>query len=262
MLTEADLAAYVQRVRYQWIDVDKVFGAQCWDQWSHYATNFLGVPSWPTYTNAGGTGPHAGWACNVWHHFERSGLGQWFEKIPAGQALRPGDVVIWELGSAWYPLSHIATLLEVLANGMLRCLTQNPGAVQIADLIPRGVLGALRPKALTVGAFHTSKTPALAASQKLAAFHRARRLRKGRNTMFIVLEKNARQDGSPAYATFTEGVEGSWTEMDTSDMQGMAANALATQYGQPMSCTLPFWKRMKLKHCTPDERAALKKAGW
>lgn len=30
---------------------------------------------------------------------------------------------------------------------MLRCLTQNPGAVQIADLVNRGLIGYLRPKA-------------------------------------------------------------------------------------------------------------------
>ncbi|QAB18799.1 hypothetical protein Leucomu_13555 [Leucobacter muris] len=247
MLTEADLAAYVQRVRYQWIDVDKVFGAQCWDQWSHYATNFLGVPSWPTYTNAGGTGPHAGWACNVWHHFDRSGLGQWFEKIPAGQPFRPGDVVIWELGSVWYPLSHIATLLEVLANGMLRCLTQNPGAVQIADLIPRGVLGALRPKALTVGAFHTSKTPALAASQKAAALARARR-RKDDPMHLIVLTTGARQDGSPAYAIYRPGVKGSWEEYDKNGARKQYANALASQFGQPMEVTVERWLELKEKY--------------
>ena len=166
MLTERDLAAYIQRVRGQLIDVDGVFGAQCWDQWSHYATNFLGVPSWPTYTNAGGTGPHAGWACNVWHHFNSSGLAQWFDMVPAGQPLRAGDVPIWESGTVWYPYSHIATLLEVRPNGMLRCLTQNPGAAQIADLIPRGMLGALRPKALTVGDFTASKTPTLTKSEK------------------------------------------------------------------------------------------------
>ncbi|WP_336653088.1 MULTISPECIES: hypothetical protein [unclassified Leucobacter] len=247
MVTETDLAAYVQRVRYQWIDVDKVFGAQCWDQWSHYATNFLGVPAGPTYTNAGGTGPHAGWACNVWHHVDRSGLAQWFEKIPAGQPLRAGDVVIWEYGSAWYPLSHIATLLEVLANGMLRCLTQNPGAVQIADLIPRGVLGALRPKALTVGTFHASKTPALAASQKVAALARARR-RKDDPMHYIVLTEGARQDGSAAYAIYRPGVKGSWEEFDTNSVRGMAANALASQFGQPMEVTLARWLELKAKY--------------
>lgn len=166
MSTQTDLAAYVASVRYRWIDVDRVFGAQCWDQWSHYATNFLGVPAWPTYTNAGGTHPHAGYACNVHHNARAAGLERWFEILPANATPQPGDVAFWEYGSAWYPLSHVATVLAVLANGMLRCLTQNPGAVQIADLIPRGIIGYLRPRALTVGALNTTKTPTLTASHK------------------------------------------------------------------------------------------------
>lgn len=161
------LAQYVARVRWQWIDVDRAFGAQCWDQWSHYATSFLGVPSWPTYTNAGGSSPHSGWACNVHHNARAAGLEKWFEILPASAIPRAGDVAFWELGSAWFPLSHVATVLEVLKGGrMLRCLTQNPGAVQITDLIINGVIGYLRPRALNVGPIDTTKTPTLTASQK------------------------------------------------------------------------------------------------
>ena len=166
MATRSGLDSYVAEVRYRWIDVDKVFGAQCWDQWSHYATNFLGVPSWPTYTNAGGTHPHAGYACNVHHNARAAGLEQWFVILPANAAPRPGDVAVWEFGSVWYPLSHIATVLAVLANGMLRCLTQNPGAVQVADLIPRGIIGYLRPRTLIAGEVNASKTPTRTASEK------------------------------------------------------------------------------------------------
>ncbi|WP_449281262.1 CHAP domain-containing protein [Leucobacter sp.] len=167
MLTEADLATYVERVRYQWIDVDRVFGAQCWDQWSHYATTFLGVSSWPTYTNAGGTWPHQGYACNVYHNARAAGLERWFEILPANATPRAGDVAFWEYGSAWYPWSHVATVLAVTHGGrMLRCLTQNPGAVQVADLITSGIIGYLRPRALTVGNINTDRTPTKTASQK------------------------------------------------------------------------------------------------
>lgn len=166
MSTQLDLAAYVASVRGKHIDVDGVFGAQCWDQWSHYA-QWLGVPAGPTYTNAGGSSPHPGWACNVYHNAARSGLTQWFEILPASATPHAGDVVFMELGSAFYPNSHVATALDSPSkNGMLRCLTQNPGAVQIADLIMRGILGYLRPRALTVGALDTSKTPTLTASHK------------------------------------------------------------------------------------------------
>lgn len=166
MATQNDLAGYVGWVRGHFIDVDGVFGAQCWDQWSHYATNFLGVPAWPTYTNAGGTHPHSGYACNVFHNASRSGLTQWFDVVWPGEELHPGDVLFWEYGTAWYPWSHVATLLALMPNGMARCLTQNPGAVQVADLIMRGYIGALRPKKLHVGTVNINRTPAIPASKK------------------------------------------------------------------------------------------------
>ncbi|MFA5608119.1 MAG: hypothetical protein WDA07_13195 [Leucobacter sp.] len=166
MATEATLARYVQSVRGKYIDVDRVFGAQCWDQWSHYATNFLGVPSWPTYTNAGRSTPHGGYACNVYHNARAAGLTQWFEILPASATPRAGDVAFWEYGSAWYPWSHVATVLAPPSRGMIRCLTQNPGAVQIADLIMRGIIGYLRPKKFTTGAIDATKTATLKNSDK------------------------------------------------------------------------------------------------
>ncbi len=167
MASRADLEGYVGWVRGLFIDVDKVFGAQCWDQWSHYATNFLGVPTGRTYSAAGGYAPHGGWACNVFHNAAAAGLSEWFEILPYWVEPQPGDVAVWEYGSAWYPYSHIATVLAVTHGGrMLRCLTQNPGAVQIADLIIDGLLGYLRPRALIVGDVDASRTPAIPASQK------------------------------------------------------------------------------------------------
>lgn len=164
--TNGDLAAYVEMVRGQFIDVDGVFGAQCWDQWSHYA-QWLGVPAWPTYTNAGGYNPHPGWACNVHHNSWEAGLNQWFEILPAQATPRVGDVAFWELGSPWFPSSHVATVLAVTHGGrMLRCLTQNPGAVQIADLIIDGIIGYLRPRNLVIGDVDDSKTPTIPASEK------------------------------------------------------------------------------------------------
>ncbi|TDP93448.1 hypothetical protein EDF62_1427 [Leucobacter luti] len=162
-----DLDAYIAAVRGQFIDVDAVFGAQCWDQFSHYAM-WLGVPAWPTYTNAGGTSPHGGYACNVHHNAASAGLNEWFEILPATVTPRRGDVVFWDYGSAWYPSSHVATVLEVLSgHRMLRCLTQNPGAVQIADLITDGIVGYLRPRIAIAGLPSAHKTPKLAASKRI-----------------------------------------------------------------------------------------------
>ncbi|WP_053386255.1 CHAP domain-containing protein [Leucobacter japonicus] len=165
--TLATLGQYVSSVRSQYIDVDGWFGAQCWDQWSHYATNFIGVPSLTTWADAGGSNPHSGYACNVFHNARAAGLEQWFEILPASATPRPGDVAFWDYGTVWYPWSHVATVLEALPGGrMLRCLTQNPGAVQIADLITNGLIGYLRPRALTVGSVDAGKTPTLTQSQK------------------------------------------------------------------------------------------------
>ncbi len=161
------LEQYIASVRSRFIDVDGWFGAQCWDQWSHYATNFIGVPALTTWADAGGSNPHSGYACNVHHNAHAAGLGRWFEILPASASPRAGDVAFWEYGSAWYPWSHVATVLDVVQGGrMLRCLTQNPGAVQIADLITNGIIGYLRPRALNVGNVDTAKTNTLTLTQK------------------------------------------------------------------------------------------------
>lgn len=141
-----DLDKYIKSVKHEYIDVDGVFGGQCWDQWSHYATKFLGVPTELTYTRVGGWHKHDGYACQVYHMFGTSGLSKYFKKVTSVDELRPGDVLFWDFGTVWFPWSHVATFLGYAPNGMLRCLTQNPGYVQISDLIKNGFIGALRPK--------------------------------------------------------------------------------------------------------------------
>lgn len=248
MATRTDLAGYVGWVRGHFIDVDKVFGAQCWDQWSHYATNFLGVPSWLTYTNAGGTRPHPGYACNVYHNARAAGLERWFEILPPTATPRAGDVAFWEFGSAWYPWSHVATVLDVTHGGrMLRCLTQNPGAVQIADLTLSGIIGYLRPKALNVGAVDATRTQAITASQKAAELLRSRR-RKETPMHLIALTEQARSDGSAAYAIYSPGVKGSWEEFDAAGGRGMLANSLASQFGQPTEVSPQRWLELQKKY--------------
>lgn len=241
MATQSDLAAYVQRVRGQYIDVDRVFGAQCWDQWSHYAM-WLGVPSWPTYTNAGGTHPHGGYACNVYHNARAAGLDRWFEILPATATPRAGDVAFWEYGSVWYPWSHVATVLQVTKGGrMLRCLTQNPGYTQIADLITSGVIGYLRPKALAVLAPNpnTSKTPTLTASQKTARTTVRRKRR--RSTMLIYVH----HVGKDLWAIYEHGKPGTWWEFTGSQQQ---ANQLANQLGSAMTLSASTWAERKRAH--------------
>lgn len=231
-----NIEAYIATVRGQFIDVDGVFGAQCWDQFSHYAM-WLGVPAWPTYTSAGGTTPHGGYACNVHHNALSAGLTEWFEILPANITPRKGDVAFWEFGSAWYPWSHVATVLEVTHGGRtLRCLTQNPGAVQIADLITSGIIGYLRPRVPIAGTPNANKTPPVLASAK-------GRSKNSMATLYVTTGNNKRpgQGGnSPTYALAGDspGTEANW--LPTVDVT--LATEWARAHGNAVWLSKDTWK--------------------
>lgn len=125
------------------IEMDTAWGAQCWDLWSHYGVNILGVTFWKTGTNAGGGCPqHSGYTCGLWKTFDRSGLGEWL--TPVQGPPQRGDVAIWEWGSPAGPNSHVAIVVEDRGNNVY-CMTQNPGAAHYATLSKTGILGYLRP---------------------------------------------------------------------------------------------------------------------
>jgi LysM repeat protein len=125
------------------IEMDKSWGAQCWDLWSHYAVNMIGATFWMTGTNAGGGCPqHSGFTCGLWKTFDRSGLGTWF--TPVQGPPQRGDVAIWEWGSPAGPNSHVAIVVEDRGSNVY-CMTQNPGAAHYGNLSKAGILGYLRP---------------------------------------------------------------------------------------------------------------------
>lgn len=125
------------------VEMDSSWGAQCWDLWSHYAVNMIGVTYWRTGTNAGGGCPqHSGYTCGLWKTFDRSGLNQWF--TPHTGTPQRGDVAIWDWGSPAGPNSHVAIVVEDRGNAVY-CMTQNPGAAHYANLSKAGILGYLRP---------------------------------------------------------------------------------------------------------------------
>ena len=127
------------------VDVDGWYGAQCWDSWHDYANSLWGVPMRNTGCSAGGGGTHhPGYACEVYHQFDRSGLNQWFTRYPASVAAQPGDVAFWEWGSPVGPNSHVAVVVED-RGGSVYCMTQNPGPNRYATLSKAGLLGYLRP---------------------------------------------------------------------------------------------------------------------
>ena len=134
---------YLASVNGVGINVDGAWGNQCWDLWSHYAVNLLGVTYWRTGTNAGGGCPdHPGYTCGLWKTFDRSGLNQWF--TPHTGTPQRGDVAIWEWGSPVGPNSHVAIVVEDRGNNVY-CMTQNPGNSHYANLSKAGILGYLRP---------------------------------------------------------------------------------------------------------------------
>jgi len=238
-MARPNLNAYIARVSGDYIDVDGVFGAQCWDQWSHYASSFLGVPSWPTYTNAGGTGPHQGYACNVYHHARTSGLTKWFDILGPGVTPRAGDVAFWDYGSAWYPWSHVATVLSVPRPGMIRCLTQNPGAVQISDLVTRGLIGYLRPKALAPVSIDAPRSPARPASTK-----------RKQHSMFMVYYAHALGKGKQGWLVVgVPNPEVLESQQKANALARVIGNAIVeeTESGWKKWCRMAGYRRVEVK---------------
>lgn len=151
------LDAWVDDVNRRALDVDRLFGAQCWDLWSDYAQRVVGVPFARTVTRAGGAGPHGGWACNVLHNAAAAGLGRYFQQLPAGTTGRAGDVAFWERSKRW-PGSHVAIVLADLGDRLL-CLSQNPGPPQKLLLPKDALLGYLRPRSKAAAPRPADPTP-------------------------------------------------------------------------------------------------------
>ena len=128
-----------------YVNVDGSYGAQCWDSWSDYAVNVIGVDYWRTGTQAGGGDPnHPGYASGIWIGFDGSGLNQWFTPYGPDQPAQRGDVAIWAYGSPVGPQSHVAVVVAD-AGGSVYCMTQNPTPNTYAYLSKAGLLGYLRP---------------------------------------------------------------------------------------------------------------------
>ena len=125
------------------LNVDGQWGNQCWDLWSHYAVNVIGVSPWQlTGTNSGGGCPqHPGYTCGIWKGFGGN-LNRWF--TPHNGTPQRGDVAIWDWGSPVGPQSHVAIVVEDRGANVY-CMTQNPGNSHYANLSKRGILGYLRP---------------------------------------------------------------------------------------------------------------------
>ena len=139
----SNFSNWLNNVNGKAIEMDTSWGAQCWDLWSHYAVNMLGVTYFRTGTQAGSGCPqHPGYTCGIWKGFGQSGLNQWF--TPHNGTPQRGDVAIWDWGSPAGPNSHVAIVVEDRGSNVYT-MTQNPGPAHYANLSKAGILGYLRP---------------------------------------------------------------------------------------------------------------------
>ena len=149
----ADIAAQLNGT---YINVDGAFGNQCWDSAARVA-QLLGLP----VVNTGGAGRWPGWAGNMWDAYPQTAeIGAAYVRVSPEHAAQPGDTAIWGDSYAYYPATHVATVIKD-AGGLLLCLSQNSSAPRpdlpgyssytsgptiIQHLPKNGLLGYLRPR--------------------------------------------------------------------------------------------------------------------
>lgn len=152
---------WAELVDGKYVDIDGKYGGQCWDTFADYCISVLGVPPINTW---GGT--WGGWAYAIWDQYHVNGAATYFDRIPAHEPSRAGDIPIWTDQHWYYPASHIAVTLAD-AGADLLCMSQNstparpwqngyhtdatgPNARQY--LTKQGLAGYLRRKTITPAA--------------------------------------------------------------------------------------------------------------
>lgn len=95
-------------------DLDRHYGAQCWDGYAEYCV-YLGVP----YANCTTTG----YVMDIWNNRHSNGVLNHFDEVTQ---MQPGDVAVFKQHPAT-PLSHIAIFHADAGNGYGWFLGQNQG---------------------------------------------------------------------------------------------------------------------------------------
>ena len=139
-----------------YIDVDRAYGAQCWDLHAHFA-NFFGLP---VVNTTGGTGRWAGYAGTMYRDYPQTpAIKASYIQVPPTEAAKPGDQAIWGDSFWYYPATHVAVVIEDRGHEYIRCASQNSsesrwdnpfpgqssGPVLDQWLPKQGLLGYLRP---------------------------------------------------------------------------------------------------------------------
>lgn len=134
----------------RWDDRDGWYGAQCWDEFAAYCIDQLGAPGVAACTTAR-SGRFAGFAGSLYTGYPvTTWQGQAFDRIPAGNPAKKGDVAIWD-ADANHPSTHVAIVLrDAPAGRNIYVLAQNagPGTMQNGRQMweTPASLGYLRPK--------------------------------------------------------------------------------------------------------------------
>ncbi|SEE19090.1 hypothetical protein SAMN04489740_0848 [Arthrobacter alpinus] len=176
----ADLDAWARNVAGRYIDVDNWAGNQCWDLSQEWLTVCNGGTLWTQPSNYPGLAAGS-WEVATQNTSNSDDLLRHVIAIPGTEQGLPGDLIIWAYGSANYPISHTAVLIED-RGPILYTLSQNSSPAR-ADLsgysvessgpaiyqeLPRaGILGFLRPRATITGhASNITPIPTYTADQQ------------------------------------------------------------------------------------------------
>ena len=100
-------------------DIDKAYGAQCWDYFAYFVMYF----GLPISTHCSLTG----YVCDLWRLRNSYGYSEYFDYITDAAKLEPGDWVIWDQGSS-HPYSHVAMYMT----GPVE-LGQNQGSAYVTE---------------------------------------------------------------------------------------------------------------------------------
>nr|DAW96416.1 MAG TPA: cell wall hydrolase [Caudoviricetes sp.] len=132
-----NIQEWINTVNGKTIDVDRAYGGQCWDLWSHYAQHVYGIPQADTNTVDG-------YAASVYTaRYGRSrALQNTFERKPANYTPVYGDVAFWKCSR----MNHVAIVVRDNGNGTLQTISQNPNRAGYVNIGKKGIIGYFHPR--------------------------------------------------------------------------------------------------------------------
>lgn len=135
-------ADWANSVNGKAIDVQAGYGAQCYGLIQNYFNNVLGYKDQLSTQ----TGPHPGYAIDVYDGATSIGLSPYVQKLPATATPQQGDVAFWNYGSALAPDSHTAVVNKDAGSNLSVYSQNSPQQYTTLQNLPKaGLAGYLRP---------------------------------------------------------------------------------------------------------------------